>query len=122
MLDITADPMDFSAISQNVSGIEIIDMRGGDPDDDVTLSANDVLDFSSDSTTGLTWFDGTTNQTIGLVVRGDAGDDLHLPGSPSSLGSAVFAGAYGGATYNIYSVTDGITTSYVAVENTITVD
>jgi len=85
--------------------------------DTVTLNLADVIDFSTDSTTGETF--GV--DAIDLVFRGDSDDTVNLAvGSGFTLvgNQALTDPIYGGAgvTYNIYQDGAG---HVIAVEDTV---
>ncbi|MGE3968456.1 MAG: hypothetical protein AB7F08_09455, partial [Dongiaceae bacterium] len=114
--------VDFGSESQDVSGIEVIDLRADSFNNSsgplvVSLDLADVLDFAADATTGEVF--GAT--AIDLVIRGDADDAVNLAiGSGFALAGnqALADPIYGGAGigYDIY--TDG-SGQVVAIEDII---
>jgi len=104
------------AVPGQIAGVEILDLDAGGIAHEATLDAQDILDFGA--TTGASF----AGNAIALVVRGDAADTVNLDadaGTPWTIqGSQAQDGAYGGATYDIYS--NG--SEWVAIEQGIVVN
>jgi Ca2+-binding RTX toxin-like protein len=109
--------INFDSVSDGqLTGIEIIDL-GNSAASSIVIDATDILDF--EAVTGIE--DGSGN-AISLVIVGDSGDSVIF--DPDGGGAwnlvqsdLVYAGAYGGLTYDIYS--DGAV--FVAVQQGLTV-